>query len=221
MKPRYRELRGGEESTELGALLPAGIVAVEALGDVVPDPLLAGEALTHAIEARRLEHARGRSCVRRAMAMLGVAPSPVPSGPDRAPIWPPGIIGSITHCQDYACAVLGRAEHWSSVGIDAERLQTLPPESESDILLDTERAQLVRADPAIAWPCVVFSIKEAFYKAVYPQLRRILEFHDVEVRLDPSGRFEARLVTPDHRIPSVIEGRFHIGRERVLSVVVR
>jgi len=106
--------------------------------------------------------------------------------------------------------VVGRAEQWSAVGIDAELVQVLDPEIVDEILLDTERDQD---------PCVVFSIKEAYYKAVYPRLLRILEFHDVEVQLD-ADRFAARLVTPDHRIPAVIEGRFEIGPERVTSLVV-
>ncbi|HEY5935766.1 MAG TPA: 4'-phosphopantetheinyl transferase superfamily protein, partial [Kofleriaceae bacterium] len=141
--------------------------------------------------------------------LLAIAPAPVLAGPDRAPIWPPGILGSITHCEDYACAVVGSAAEWSAIGLDAELVQVLEPEIVDDILLDTERDQD---------PCVVFSIKEAFYKAVYPRLQRILEFHDVEVRLH-ADRFEARLVIPDRRILAVIEGRFEVGPERVTSVV--
>lgn len=210
MEARYRAVRGGDAS-DLGALLPVGLVAVEALGDVAPDPLLAGEAavVANAIERRQHEFARGRTCVHRAMALLGIEPAPVVNGPDRAPIWPAGMRGSITHCDNYACAVVGRAEAWSAIGIDAELVQTLAPEIVDEILLDSERD---------AEPCVVFSVKEAFYKAVYPQLQRILEFHDVEVRLD-AGRFAARLVVPDRRIPALVEGRFAIGPERVISVV--
>ena len=210
MQPGYRAVRGGEP-TGLGALLPAGLVAVEAFGDVAPDPLLAGEAaaVANAIERRRIEFARGRSCARRAMAMLAIEPAPVLAGPDRAPIWPAGVIGSITHCQGYACAGVGGVAEWSAIGIDAELVQVLEPEIVDDILLDTERA---------LDPCVVFSIKEAFYKAVYPRLQLILEFHDVEVTTD-ADRFEARLLMPDPRIPTVIEGRFEVGPERVTSVV--
>ncbi|MGN5635089.1 4'-phosphopantetheinyl transferase family protein [Streptomyces sp. AC154] len=49
--------------------------------------------------ARRAEFTSVRACARRAMTRLGRAPVPVLRGPRGAPLWPPGLVGSMTHCQ--------------------------------------------------------------------------------------------------------------------------
>lgn len=57
----------------------------------------------------RCEFVTGRACARRALARLGVEPVPVPSGDRGEPFWPDGIVGSITHCDEYrACAAARR-----------------------------------------------------------------------------------------------------------------
>jgi len=115
--------RSGRDAVGPGALLPAGFAVCEAFGETPPDPLLPGEAppVRRAVETRRIEFARGRSCVRRAMAALGLQSAPILSR-DRAPIWPTGVVGSISHCRNYCCAVVGRADGWAAVGLDAELL---------------------------------------------------------------------------------------------------
>jgi 4'-phosphopantetheinyl transferase EntD len=78
-------------------------------------------------------------------------------------------------------------------------------------------------DPAIPWECVVFSVKEAFYKAWFPLTRRWLDFLDVQVHLDPSrGRFQATLRVDEPRFssPGPIEGSFCIDGPRVLGAIV-
>jgi 4'-phosphopantetheinyl transferase EntD len=226
IEPRYRAIwGGGEETTGLGSILPVGVVAIEAVGAVTPDMLFPGEHtfVAKAVESRRIEFARGRSCARRALAMLGTEPSPVLCDDNRAPLWPPGVVGSITHCLDYCASVVARADRWSSIGIDAEVLRSLGAGVERRIVLPAERRHLDELDPAIPWECVVFSVKEAFYKAWFPLTRRWLDFLDVEVHLDPSrGRFQATLRVDEPRFssPGPIEGSFCIDGPRVLGAIV-
>ena len=84
----------------LARVLPPGVaVAVE-------DPAASAEgmfdaearAVARAVPARRAEFAAGRRAAHRAMERLGVPAAPVAMGSDRAPVWPPGVIGSISHC---------------------------------------------------------------------------------------------------------------------------
>ena len=77
---------------------PRIAVAEAALGDEPPD-LPADEAISmvRAVPRRRVEFATGRLCARRAMAALGHARVSIPRAQDRVPIWPDGIVGSITH----------------------------------------------------------------------------------------------------------------------------
>src|ERR1700761_6826280 len=77
-------------------------------------------------ERRRSEYATVRLCARQAMHRLGLPPSPVLSGPRGEPLWPDGVVGSMTHCEGYRGAVLARAGEYLAVGIDAEPDRPLP-----------------------------------------------------------------------------------------------
>jgi len=216
----YDVIRAGDARSILGALLPPGVVAVEARGAVAPEPLFAEEEayVARAVASRRLEFARGRTCARRALAELAIEPGPVPAEPDRAPRWPAGAIGSITHTRDvYCCAIAARAGTWTSLGVDAEQLRALEPGVQDKIVLPTEQRALARLASSIAWPCVVFSVKEAIFKASYPLDRRWLDFLDVEVQLDPArGAFSAfELANPAR----TFAGRFALDVELVISTL--
>ena len=210
-----------DTTTGIASLLPAGFAAVEALGAAEPDALMADEhaLVARAVAKRQLELARGRSCARRAMAVLGVEPAAIPSEPGGAPIWPAGLIGSITHCRDYACAAVARAGPWISIGIDAEVLQPIDQPTRELILLPSEQRHVDALGEDVAWASVIFSAKEALYKACYPLVRRWIDFHDVELRLDLAGHFAV-----DWKIaldlPGSISGRFVLDAGRVLAVVV-
>ena len=155
------------------------------------------------------------------MAALGLQPSPILSREDRAPIWPTGVVGSISHCQAYCCAVVGRADGRAAVGLDAELLQPLELDLQQQILVEEERRGLERLRDGIPWACVVFSIKEAIYKAWHPLMRRWLGFHDAFVQVDPpTSRFEADLIGDG--IPASLrrmEGRFVIDGPLVIAAL--
>jgi 4'-phosphopantetheinyl transferase EntD len=58
---------------------------------------------------------------------------------------------------------------------------------------------------------LVFSIKEAAYKALWPRLRCFLDFHDLEVLIDrAAARFTiaSRSARCPPELASAIEGRF-------------
>lgn len=210
----YSDVEAGA-ATGLGALLPAGVVAVEARGVVEPDPLLGGESalVVRAVEKRRRELALGRSCARRALARLGHAPAPILAR-DRVPVWPTGVAGSITHCADYCAAAV--SERWTAIGIDAEPVSHFEPSLADRILVPRERALIATLDPTAPWACIVFCVKEAVYKAVYPTIRRFLDFPDVTVDLDAVGHsFRAY-----GAMPHSVEGRFTVDGGLVLAAAV-
>ncbi|MEJ7600631.1 MAG: 4'-phosphopantetheinyl transferase superfamily protein [Kofleriaceae bacterium] len=205
----------------IAAVLPAGVAAVEAFGAVEPDPLAPGELalVARAVVKRQLEFARGRSCARRAMAVLGAEPVAILTGPAGAPIWPPGLVGSITHCADYCCAALARSDRWASIGIDAEVLQPIEPQIRDLILLASEQRHVDQLDPSVPWAAVMFSAKEAIYKACYPLVGHWIGFHDVEVHLEIDGRFDVEWKIAI-ALPRSITGRFRLEHGRVLATVV-
>ena len=92
-------------------ILPAGVASAEVFADL-PDAVLfpqEASALATAVEKRRREFATGRACARRALDDLGIAPSAILPGERGAPQWPPGIVGSITHCAGYRAAAVALA----------------------------------------------------------------------------------------------------------------
>jgi 4'-phosphopantetheinyl transferase EntD len=208
-------------------LLPEGVAAVEVRGDDSDGGLLPEEeaVLDRASEKRRREFATGRSCARRALAELRFPPAPILPGPDREPSWPPGAVGSITHCRDYCAAAVAPASRFSSIGIDAEVHDELPEGVLERISLPEERAWLeARAGDGTRWETVLFSAKESVFKAWFPLARRWLGFEDARVELAPSGTFHARLLVPGPAIRgrrvTGFDGRYFVGDGLVLTAVV-
>ncbi|MBO0877952.1 MAG: 4'-phosphopantetheinyl transferase, partial [Pseudonocardia sp.] len=91
-------------------------------GDASCVPLWPEEAahIGHAVPRRRDEYACVRHCARQGLAALGIAPAAILSGSRREPLWPPGAVGSMTHCAGYRAAAVARASDVAAVGIDAE-----------------------------------------------------------------------------------------------------
>ncbi|MGC9537299.1 4'-phosphopantetheinyl transferase family protein [Streptomyces sp. UG1] len=218
-------------------LLPEPVVTVEAYGDddeAATAPLYPEEeaVVARAVDKRRREFAVVRFCARRAMDKLGVPPQPILPGERGAPGWPAGLVGSMTHCDDYAAAALVRAGELASLGIDAEPHQTLPEGVLPAVALPAETDQLRRLaaeHPGVHWDRLLFSAKESVYKAWFPLTGQWLDFTEAEIEVfaDPgerhSGGLRARLLVPgpwvgDRRV-DVFEGRWTVQRGLVASAV--
>ncbi|MFN3936375.1 MAG: 4'-phosphopantetheinyl transferase, partial [Gemmobacter sp.] len=155
----------------------------------------AGVAL--AVPRRRAEFAAGRLAARAAMARLGMPAMPIPMGADRAPVWPEGLAGSITHTGGLALAAVAMRREVRSIGIDAEPDEAMPGAVTDVICRAAERRWCAgQADPARA-ARAIFVAKEAVYKAQFPLSRTVFGFEVIEIAVSPDGnRFEARFVTP-------------------------
>jgi 4'-phosphopantetheinyl transferase EntD len=165
----------------------------DATAELHPDeaPLVA-----RAVDKRQREFARGRSCARRALAGLGFERVSVLVGEAREPLWPEGVVGSITHDNTLCVVAVARAHRYSGLGVDVEPEGALAPEVAARIWspAEAERAEGVAALTAGSAARLVFSAKEAFYKCQYPLTRTYLGFHDVEVELG-AGTFVLTLRT--------------------------
>jgi 4'-phosphopantetheinyl transferase EntD len=200
----------------LERILPAGVVVVATSGDFLDEPLYPEEeaALGQAVEKRRREFVTARACARRALERLDLPPQPVPSGPKGEPIWPDGVVGSITHCTGYRACVLARAGDLLTVGVDAELNEPLPDGLLPDVALVEERRQLqglAAVEPGISWDRLLFSIKESIYKAWFPLARQWLGFEDATVRIERSGTFSAQLLVPGPSVGGAVLDGF-VGR---------
>ncbi|WP_326756007.1 4'-phosphopantetheinyl transferase superfamily protein [Streptomyces hirsutus] len=173
----------------IGELLPGTVVVVEAYGDEGADaPLYPEEAhvMARAVDKRRREFTAVRSCARRAMKKLGVPPQPVLPGERGAPGWPDGLTGSMTHCAGYCAAALVRTGDLASLGIDAEVQGPLPEGVLSSVALPGEAERIGRLTlerPGVHWDRLLFSAKEAVYKAWFPLTGKWLDFMEADIEL--------------------------------------
>jgi 4'-phosphopantetheinyl transferase EntD len=175
------------------------VASEEIFGDLPGVALYPAEqaVVARAVSKRRREFATARECARRAMRMLGVPPSPILRGERGNPIWPPGVVGSLTHCDGYRASAVGLARDVCSVGIDAEPNEALPPGVFDIVVTATERSRLEELAgefPGVAWDRLLFSAKESVYKTWFPLTHQWLGFDAVVVTPDPyTGAFTARL----------------------------
>lgn len=175
-------------------LLPDSVVSVEALGDDAAEGVRLypeEEALAASfVPKRRSEFAAVRGCARQAMEKLGVAPRAIARGDSGEPVWPAGLIGSMTHCEGYRAASLARSGDLASLGIDAEPHQELPEDVIVSVALPTENERLRRLaerDPSVHWDRLLFSAKESVYKAWFPLMAQWLDFLEADIDLFEDG----------------------------------
>lgn len=149
-----------------------------------PDQLFPEEraAVAKAIPTRVAEFAGGRSAARAAMARLGLPPSAIPARPDRAPVWPAGVIGSISHAGPVCLAVVGRRDDWEVIGVDLEPDRPMAAELVPEIASPEELAALAPL-PETNAATRIFSAKEAAYKAQYPVTGALFGFDAMQANL--------------------------------------
>jgi 4'-phosphopantetheinyl transferase EntD len=185
----------------LERLLPSSAIVVATREDRDATLYPEEEAVVgRAVEKRRREFTTARACAREALARLDRPSQAIPSGPRGEPLWPTGIVGSITHCDGYRACAVGRADDLLTIGVDAEPNLPLPDGLLGDIALPEERERLRdlgRKVPTTHWDRLLFSIKESIYKAWFPLAERWLGFEDATVEIDPRREsFSARLLVP-------------------------
>lgn len=137
-------------------------------------------AIANAVPKRVGEFAGGRKAARGALEKLGHARAAIPRGADRAPIWPVGVTGSISHACGLCLAAVAPFGRCDALGVDLEGDDPLPSELVAQICRPEERGGPDETHRAKR----IFSAKEAIYKACYPSLRRVLGFEALRVDLD-------------------------------------
>ncbi|QSB16795.1 4'-phosphopantetheinyl transferase superfamily protein [Natronosporangium hydrolyticum] len=204
----------------LAQILPPQAHGVEAYHDAPAGSLYPEEAAllarSGAGDKRRREFTTVRACARAALHELGVPPAPVLPGPGRAPNWPAGVTGSMTHCDGYRAAAVAATADLRSLGIDAEPAGPLPAGVLGLIGSRAERAQvahLARERPEVPWDRLLFCAKEAAYKAWYPVTGQWVALADIAVEVGPEdGRLRAR--PPGGGALRELPGRWAVAGQR-------
>ncbi len=204
-----------------------------ATADMHPDELAQIEG---SAAGRQRQFMAGRRCARAGLRHLGLPEGALLSDPDRRPRWPDGADGSITHTGDvFAAAAVARREVLGArgVGVDAEQPSRVTRRLYDRVFTSIEREQLARLEAgteAVA-SAVMFSVKEAFYKAQFGATAAWVGFQDVEVHFPDVWSFDAggtglvRLAPATDlaaldRVTWPVEGRFELRPELVVTAVV-
>lgn len=125
----------------------------------------------------------GRDAARAALASLRVDAGALTAGP-QGPLWPDGIVGSITHTDGTAIAIAAHIKDRTALGIDLERRdRTIGARVLRKISTEQERAWVHSA--AVEMPLVLFCAKEATYKALSRFEQHPVSFADVS--FEPAG----------------------------------
>ncbi|MFZ2241987.1 MAG: 4'-phosphopantetheinyl transferase superfamily protein [Gordonia amarae] len=195
-------------------VVPSGVASMETFADP-PDiaPMPGEEAIiARAVDKRRREFITARDCARKAMAQLGVEPAPIlrsPTGSPQekaAPIWPQGIVGSITHTDGYRAAVVAYKLQIRSLGIDAEPHEALPEGVLDHTSIAEERAVLATRPAGLHWDRLLFCAKEATFKTWFPLTKRWLGFEDAHITFEQTGEQSGTFVSKLLVDGSVIDG---------------
>lgn len=168
----------------LNALAPAGLLSgcrrIEP-GD--ESHLLPAESASIASREGKARAATGagRHIAHGLLRCLECTSLAVPRGRHGEPLWPAGIVGSIAHDDEFAVAVAATAGMLGSVGVDIEPALPLPDDLLSVVITPGDR--FGSTDPRLG-ARILFTLKEAVYKAAFPLDGQVLGFEDIAVDFD-------------------------------------
>lgn len=161
--------------------------------------------LPNASAKRQREFHAGRLAAADALRRLGAHDTHVPVGAQRAPVWPDGFVGSITHDDDVAIAAAVRVGTVTGIGIDIEQAdrfsaglaERIGSGSEFRLWQGGAGRSITHGDIAL------FSFKESIFKCLHGAVGRYFDFRDVEV-YDTAVGLRVRAVADDWRLAELL-----------------
>ncbi|MFI1996282.1 4'-phosphopantetheinyl transferase [Actinoplanes sp. NPDC020271] len=212
----------GRQMTGLLAELLPEVATGEAYTDPPGIALFPAErqVIASAVEKRRREFTTVRHCARIALRELGLPAVPILPGERGAPGWPPGVVGSMTHCAGFRGCAVAFAAHVRTIGVDAEPAAPLPNGVLEAIALPEEHVTIKALAPDLPADRILFSAKESVYKAWFPLTRRFLQFHEARIDLDPGGTFTATLLADPPLPVTGFQGRWMCRNGVIVTGIV-
>jgi enterobactin synthetase component D len=192
---------------------------------VTPDLLRLPASLRGAAPKRQREFLAGRDCAQQALSVAGCPAGPaLPMGPDRLPVWPTDWLGSISHCATMACALVAPKTCYKALGVDVECIMSEDLSTALGAMIATE-SELTHFS-ALGRPLgvtLLFSAKEALFKALYPDVRRVLDFDAARLRYVTAHAMALELTSDwsnTWRAGSVLAVRFAVRGTLVYTAVL-
>jgi enterobactin synthetase component D len=186
------------------------------------------ENLLNAVDKRKAEYLAGRYCASRALVSLGEYDFKLLSDENRCPMWPVTIKGSISHTNDTAISAVTSASDIVGVGIDIENIisREIKERIETQIIFKNEIKWLSNSNysPEQVFT-LIYSIKESFFKAVYPSVGYYFDFDAVQIKSIDYNNNKITLVLCIELSSYLkkgleVQGEFLMGAKKILSLLI-
>jgi enterobactin synthetase component D len=184
------------------------------------------ESLINVALTRKHHYIAGRYCAIQAAKNLGLSLTSFANAETREPIWPEGMIGSISHSKSIAISCVAETQHYKSIGIDAEEMIKLDTEEKiSSLIASPEELNYLEKLNFDFGLTLLFSAKEALYKALFPLGRKFIDFKEATLlKVDLSAMsFELKLESKDQAYVSylgIYQGQFKILDQNIVSLIL-
>ncbi|WP_199609996.1 4'-phosphopantetheinyl transferase family protein [Flocculibacter collagenilyticus] len=147
------------------------------------------ESVQGAVEKRQAEFLIGRYCAQQVLKHFKINALSIPVGTQRQPIWPQGVVASISHTDSIGMCALGIDNDTDFLGVDVERwldLHTAAEIKQSIINIDEEHLlqsysindQYFSFEQLLT---ITFSAKETLFKALHKYVGQFFGFEAAEV----------------------------------------
>lgn len=139
-----------------------------------------------AVVKRRAEFFAGRYCAQQSLLLLTGNAHTIHIGPHRNPLWPPNIVGAISHSNTHAIAVTALQLHARGIGIDLqEAIDFDTYTSIKSHIVCADEWKLIQGYDALSVQLkifsLIFSVKESFFKAAFTEVGNYFDFSCISV----------------------------------------
>jgi len=159
------------------------VAVADRTGELGEDEL---SVVANVVSSRQNTFSSGRHCAKNVLHSLGVSASEFNRGlaqhEDGSAVWPDGVIGSISHTNDWALAAATlKTQRYESIGVDIEKIERVKSGVLRIIATEQEQAEIADAVD-VRWARVgLFSVKESLYKCLRPIHGKYIRFNDVQL----------------------------------------
>ncbi|MBC77775.1 MAG: phosphopantetheinyl transferase [Halobacteriovoraceae bacterium] len=168
---------------------------------------------------RKQEYLGGRWCAIQAAKKAGVELKELPMAKDRSPLWPKGIVGSITHTHGIAMAAVSNKVR--AIGIDAEKLID-EARFERIQKLIASKSEIDCFKHLAFSPTLIFSAKESLYKALHPECKEYFGFLEATMMDIGKDSFTIKLHSEKEKVSNLngsYTGRYYLFNDIIVSTL--
>lgn len=137
----------------------------------------------NAVQKRKIEFCIGRLAAHASLSQISTRKIPILIGKYNEPLWPDGIVGSISHSGKMAIAAVARMDVAAGIGVDIELMPNNISANFIDEVCSVNEAIWANDMPEkrLERAIMVFSAKESIFKTFFPIVHCVLDYKDVEL----------------------------------------